>query len=194
MVQLGDIIEIKSSPQPIKSQDKGKGKGKARLAPASSVIELSDSESDDQQNRKNKNSSERSLDNIPTVLASAASSENNTFKAGPSTLKDLPLFLPGDEEHESPASIRHIKVALMDDNPIKEPLPPQPQHTDLQPPPDPIPDLDSMPMEDIDPTSIAVAQILEIMPNVEPTHLLKLIETHLPTFSVLHECDLGDGG
>ena len=39
-------------------------------------------------------------------------------------------------------------------------------------------------MENIDPTSTAVAQILEIIPNVEPAHLLQLIETHLPTFSV----------
>ena len=197
MVQLGDIIEIESSPEPVKSQDKGKGKARPP-----SVIELSDSESEDQQKRKkNKNSSTSVDNNIPTktppqpqLNVSAASCANDTSKAGPSTLKHTPhppppLFLPGDEseEHEPLASIGH---ALMDDNPIQEPLP---QHTDLQPPLDPIPDLDSMPMEDIDPTSTAVAQILEIMPNVEPTHLLKLIETHLPTFSVLHERDIGDG-
>ena len=43
------------------------------------------------------------------------------------------------------------------------------------------------PMENIDPISTAVAQILEIIPNVEPTHLLQLIETHLPTYSVFYE-------
>ena len=42
------------------------------------------------------------------------------------------------------------------------------------------------PIEKIDPTSIAVAQILEIIPNLEPTHLLQLIETHLLTYSVFH--------
>ena len=51
--------------------------------------------------------------------------------------------------------LTNVKVArLMDDNPPW----PQLQHT----PPDPI-----LPMEDIDPTSIAVPKILEIMPNVE---------------------------
>jgi hypothetical protein len=47
----------------------------------------------------------------------------------------------------------------------------------------------------MDPISIAVAQILEIIPNVEPTHLLQLIETHLPTYSVFHgNHDLRTGG
>jgi E3 ubiquitin-protein ligase RNF216 len=39
----------------------------------------------------------------------------------------------------------------------------------------------------MDPTSTAVVQILEIIPDVEPTHLSQLIQTHLPTFSVFHE-------
>jgi E3 ubiquitin-protein ligase RNF216 len=47
-----------------------------------------------------------------------------------------------------------------------------------------------LPVENIDPTSTVVAQILEIIPNVEPVHLLQLIETHLPTYSMFR----GNGG
>ena len=71
----GDIIEIESSPEPVKSQDEGKGKGTRFFS------------QDDQQKRKNK----WSVHNIPKTPqrqnVSAESSPNNTFKAGPSTFQ-----------------------------------------------------------------------------------------------------------
>ena len=51
----------------------------------------------------------------------------------------------------------------------------------------------SHPIDNIDPTSTAVAQILEIIPNVEPAHVLQLIETHLTTYSGNRDHD-DDGG
>ena len=55
---------------------------------------------------------------------------------------------------------------------------------------DPIPIENIHPIETFDPVSTAVAQILEIIPNVEPAHLLQLIETYLYRD---HDNDGGEG-
>jgi TRIAD3 protein (E3 ubiquitin-protein ligase RNF216) len=94
-----------------------------------------------------------------------------------------PLFLPGDEEHGSPAPDIGRVEANVPSTPVIEREPTIPQPTI------PVPEAqaqDPTAIENIDPTSTAVAQILEIIPNVEPAHLLQLIETHLPTYSVFH--------
>jgi E3 ubiquitin-protein ligase RNF216 len=122
--------------------------------------------------------------------------------------RNIPLFLPSDKEHDPPAPLpttSHIERAqqvgvatreapfLIEREPTMPILDTQPQT-----PTRPItPDLDPFPIKDMDPTSTAVAQILEIIPNVEPNHLLELIETHLPTFSVFpvnHDHDVGGEG
>ena len=229
MVQLGDIIEINSSPEhtprPATHKSLEKGKGKAtpyRLAPPSSVIELTDSESEaDELDGKASTScrvghshsnlhagpgpgpSSRkrtpnlksydpvrptgSLDNISTptqrngVLASGSGSGT---EASPKQKlnghnHNPPLFLPGDDELGSPASDT-AHVGSVEANATSTPtIEPEPAIPIAEKQPDPI----SI-VENIDPTSTAVAQILEIIPNVEPAHLLQLIETHLPAYSV----------
>ncbi|KAJ7097846.1 hypothetical protein B0H15DRAFT_773241 [Mycena belliarum] len=66
--------------------------------------------------------------------------------------KSVPLFLPSDEENEPPESQNHDAPILVDNLP--------------SPPPDPIPDF--------------VAQVLEIIPDVEPDYLLSLVRKHYP--------------
>ena len=228
MVQLGDIIEIGSSPEhtprPTTYKLREKGKGKAtpyRFEPASSVIELTDSESEGDEL------------NTPSIICRVGSSHSNSHAGpGPSSLKltpnlksypvsptkslgnissptqqngvlafvsgsgteaspkqklnghnhNPPLFLPGDEEHGSPApDTAHVEANAASTYAIeREPTIPIPEAEPQSHRPGPIP------IENIDPTSTAVAQILEIIPNVEPAHLLQLIETHLPTYSVFH--------
>lgn len=253
MVQLGDVIEIESSPEPAprsatpKPRDKGKRKATPyRLGLAPSVIELTDSETEPNvksptgrpqnhvapmgqspsaQKQKNKASipdldpytlrPSGSLDNIPTPNDVFASSSGSGTGAGPLTQQPTPanahaqtLFLTSDEENEQPASI--APIGRVDGEVIEDPLAaiireptipilnpdPQPQVPTRTNSPDsaPTPDLDPILIEDMDPTSTAVAQILEIIPNVEPTHLLELVETHLPTFSVFHGDHDADGG
>ncbi|KAF8816831.1 hypothetical protein BYT27DRAFT_6378460 [Phlegmacium glaucopus] len=237
MVQLGDIIEIESSPEPIQSRKKGKGKAHPNGL-ASSVIELTDSEAEPDiksppsrsqtqvllghsslKRKRNTSGTLRpsgSLDTPPAVFASASGSGTG---AGPSKqqhtpanahARNHPLFLTSDEEHEPPSPVLiptpiGRDIGVMDDAPVviptviipeTDPQPHIPAQADPQPlipaqtDPQPFMPPPTPPTPDIDPTSTAVARILEIIPNVEPTHLLTLVETHLPTFSVHHD----DGG
>jgi E3 ubiquitin-protein ligase RNF216 len=240
MVQLGDIIEIESSPEPeprLATTPRDKGKGRAtpyRPGLASSVIELTDSESDVDDDKSAPSrpvapshskshsdpspSSQQSIsipnfksNTLPTpsqqsgILASgfgsgaspspvaASGTDVDLSERNPTSASahdhNLPLFLPSNEEHDPPPTTPHIGCAqevdvATDEAPLflieREPTMPIPD-TQPQIPTRPItPDLDPFPIKDMDPTSTAVAQILEIIPNVEPNHLLELIETHLP--------------
>ena len=241
MVQLGDIIEIGSSPEhtprPTARRAREKGKGKAtphRLEFASTVIELTDSESEAEGKaptsyRVGPSPSKLhvgpgpstpsyplrhtgSLDDVSTptqqngLLASGSGSET---EASPKQKLNghnhkPPLFLPGDDEHGSPAPDIGRVEANFTGTPVIEQEPtvllPEPQFHRQDPMPtesfDPVenvanenvdPAENVVPIENIDPTSTAVAQILEIIPNVEPDHLLQLIETHLPTYFVFRD-------
>lgn len=123
--------------------------------------------------------------------------------------RNLPLFLPSNEEHDPPAPLpttshigraQEVGVAMGEAPPFlieREPTMPIPDTQPQIPTRLTTPVLDPFPIKDMDPTSTAVAQILEIVPNVEPNHLLELIETHLPTFSVFpanHDHDAGGEG
>jgi E3 ubiquitin-protein ligase RNF216 len=228
MVQLGDIIEIDSSPEhtprPTTHRSREKGKGKAtpyRLGPPSSVIELTDTESESEGVKASTSCRVRpshsnllagpgpsspsysvrpavSLDNISTptqrnsILASGSGSGGEACPKEKLNghIHNPPLFLLGDEEDGSPAPDIGSVEANVTSSPVIE-----------QEPPTLIPEAppqrqDPIPIENIDPSSTAVAQILEIIPNVEPDHLLQLIETHLPTYSVFHgnrDPDINDG-
>ena len=246
MVQLGDIIEIESSPEHtpfsathnLKSREKGKGKATPyRLA--SSVIELTDSESEADEGKVSTSpirrvgpshsnshagsSSKRSyIPNLksypvgPTgssgnifmppqqngVLASGSSSgtEAATKQKLNGHNENPPLFLPGDEEHGSPTPDTAAHIGRVEASAGTWVI--EQEHTVLNPdtqsqiPNQPTAsgsDSDPISIEKLDPTSIAVAQILEIIPDVEPTHLLQLIETHLPTYSVFRDPGADDG-
>lgn len=254
MVQLGDIIEIESSPEPptpAKSRDKGKRKATPyRVGLASSVIELTDSESevDDAKSSTTRRlipshsnvltgsgpssqkrtpisnltlNTPRSSGHIPTpshqngvsapgsgfgAASSSATASGSGTNASPAKQNPTPSSTHGkslqsEAEHDPAAPFSTTtciepvqQVGLTDEAPPsiieREPTIPIP---DQQPQ---IPTRPTTP--DLDPTTIAVAQILEIIPNIEPTHLLELIETHLPTFSVFpgnhqHDADGQDG-
>ena len=92
-----------------------------------------------------------------------------------------PLFLSGDEEHESPPPDTPQANATITPVIEQDPTILVPETQSHLPTAS---DSDPISIENIDPTSTAVAQILEIIPNVEPAHLLELIETHLPAYSV----------
>ncbi|KAF8816828.1 hypothetical protein BYT27DRAFT_6378451 [Phlegmacium glaucopus] len=199
MTQLADFNGLKSSPEPIphRSQSRDKGKGKAGLA---SAVTESESESDDNlgpstQKRKHDTSYTRR----PTGSL-------NTSGAGPSKQKSTPyidghlLFPTSDEEDEPPVPIAvgREPIPFSDPDPDPNTQPPIPTKTDPQPftPPDsaPTPDLDSLVLEDVDPTSrVLVHRILEIMPDVNPIRVLGLIQTHPPTFSVSYDHGYGGG-
>ena len=234
MVQLGDIIEIESSPElpphqaTHKSREKGKGKATPyRLELASSIIELTDSESEADEGKastsrrvgpshSNSHSGPgpsspkrtyilnlKPLNNVftpPQQNVVLASGSDSGTEACPTKQKlnghnNPPLFLSGDEEHESPAPdaahIGHVAASVTSTSVIeREPTIRIPE-TQAQIPIRPT-------ASDSDPISTAVAQILEIIPNVDPSHLLQLIETHLPSYSVFHgnrdpDADDGEG-
>ena len=239
MVQLGDIIEIESSPEPTfqpatnKSREKGKGKATTcRLELASSVIEITDSESEADEGKTSTNRVASSHSNShsgpsssspkrtytpnltssypvkPTgllftpprqngVLASGSGSGTATEQKPNGHDQNPPLFLSVDEENEPPAQdtahIGRVEASVSGTSIIEREQTPE---TQSQIPPLPTAfDSDPAPVEEMDITSTAVAQILEIIPNVEPTHLLQLIETHLPTYSVFRgRRDSGDDG
>ena len=102
-----------------------------------------------------------------------------------------PPLLSGDEEHESQAldtdHIGRIEVSVIS-TPVIEREPTMLTHkAQSQVPTRPTAsDSDLTPIENMDPISTAVTRILEIIPDVEPTHLLELIKTHLSTYSVFH--------
>jgi E3 ubiquitin-protein ligase RNF216 len=142
-----------------------------------------------------------SLDNVAMPLQQngmLASGSGSGTEACPTEQKlngdnhNSPLFLSSNDEHESPAPAPdtahtgRVEVDAARTSVIeREPAILTPETQSLKSTPT-TPDLDPIPTEDMDPISTAVAQILEIIPNVEPTHLLQLIETHLPTYSVFH--------
>jgi TRIAD3 protein (E3 ubiquitin-protein ligase RNF216) len=88
--------------------------------------------------------------------ASSGSLENIPARRRPKS-KSVPLFLPSDEENEPPA---------LDDPALEHPEEPIVVDNFPSPPPDPIPGY--------------VAQVLEIIPDVDPEYALSLIRQHYP--------------
>lgn len=116
-----------------------------------------------------------SLDNIPL---------HRRQEKTPTQPRAFPLFLESDQENEPPVQVAGPAIA-----------PPQePQHAPVPAPGamrvDPVPDEVFVPLpidvpapveEEKDQVSTVVAQVLEIIPDVHPDHLLALVEQHLPT-------------
>jgi TRIAD3 protein (E3 ubiquitin-protein ligase RNF216) len=241
MVQLGDIIEIESSPEPTTHKSREKGKGKAtpyRLELASSVIEITDSESEADEakastspgvgpSRSNSHAGPSpsspkrtyvpNLKSYPTrpigtlvhISTPPASDSGSGTEACPTKqnlnghVQNPPLFLSGDEEHEPPAQdtahIGRVEAGAASTSVIERehniPIPETQSRIPTRPTAF---DSDPIPIEEKDLNSTAVAQILEIIPDVDPTHLLQLIETNLPTYSVFRgdrdpDADGGEG-
>ena len=233
MVQLREVIDIESSPEPaspphraqspLKSRNKGKERATPNQLGLTRVIELTDSDSDPSpasHSHSGPSSSKtatfianlnpcipkstKAFDSIPTPSSSGSGAGPSSAVASGSRTRvsSSSAVVPGfethptqkstDENQELPATT-HI-APVEDHAPVfngqepiitvsaPDPQPQTPAQANLQSPtPDPA---NQIAIETIDPTSTAVAQILEIIPNVEPTHLLDLVETHLPAFSI----------
>ncbi|KAJ7109483.1 hypothetical protein C8R44DRAFT_635668 [Mycena epipterygia] len=158
---MNEVIDIPSSPEPsprVRSKTLP-SRGKARLD--NETIVLTDSEDEEYARPRNRDpgAAGPSRRKQPTPLlqhkkdASSGSLENIPTRRRPPKSKSVPLFLPSDEENEPPEYERLHEEAIVVDN-----LP--------SPPPDPIPGY--------------VAQVLEIIPDVDPEHAFSLVRQHYP--------------
>jgi len=196
------IIEIESSPEPYpnvrttRSTSRARSVGasnaaseakkrpktpKARMGP---VIELTDSESDEFPK-----AAARRRELSPVAGPSNAAGPSNV--AGPSnaakhktTLNNGGLlFFPSDDDGDNENVPVGDLVREIQNIPVELPPVPAPMEQDdpLPPPPPPPPE------EPIDPISHTLAQILEIIPDIDPEHALGLVQEHLPAFGDLND-------
>ena len=121
-----------------------------------------------------KGGSSGSLDNIPLLRRQEKT---------PTQPRAFPLFMESDQENEPPVQVPGPAIV-----PPQEPPPapvPAPDAMRADPVPDevfaPLPIDVPAPVEEKDKVSTVVAQVLEIIPDVQPDHLLALVEQHLPT-------------
>jgi len=194
------VIDLSSSPEPstpfmfhARPKFKSKPKPCTRISPFP-VIELTDSDSDDapiisRQRKKPQSNS----------VAGPSSNQNRTAalqpKTGPSgsfenipntpsrklkppTTHSFPLFLPSDEENEPPTS------SFVTVSPVVERFSPFEivGMEDAQPIDPPVSVQVLEPEIEVDTTTTYVSRILEIIPDVEPDHVLDLITKSAPTY------------
>lgn len=196
-----NVIEISSSPEPpspsmshARPKFKSKQKPRLRTVPLP-VIDVSDDDDDDafpffiqtKKSSQNTVSGPSSLSNKSAALqpkiGPSASFDNlpNTppRKSKPSTARPSPLFLSSDEENQPPPS-----PSLRASSPVGQRFSPF-EVVDMEGvlPAAPSPAIEALePEPDVDPISKYVARVLEIIPDVEPDHLLNLVTTCLPTY------------
>ena len=106
--------------------------------------------------------------------AGSSSAENITTPNRNLKSRSTPLFLPSDEENEPPAFVHMPPPPTSNGIHVDEPSPPQEAAT---------PPFQRQPTPNVDPLSGYVARVLEIIPDVQPDHLLALITKHLPTYA-----------
>ncbi|CAL1697818.1 unnamed protein product [Somion occarium] len=171
-----DVIEIPSSPEPRPSCIKAsvrKQRRSRRPIPQGDIIEITDSE-DEFAIRVTRS---RTRSRKPTPLRSQPRA--GPSKPQPVKEKPYPLFLPDPEESfpgpsnrmssPQPAPLAHNE----DHDPLFMPLPPSQSGSLLEP----IPETSAVPQED-GPYDRYVAQVLEIIPDVDPAHVVELIIRH----------------
>jgi E3 ubiquitin-protein ligase RNF216 len=173
MARMASIIDLSSSPEP-SSHARTKSKSNQIIRRTCSVVELTDSDSDTASTKKPSVAGPSFLQNKSAALlpktASSVSFENIPRKLKPSTSRPFPLFLPSDEENEPPPS-SFVSVS---------PLPERSSFDligmdDIQP----VEIVD--PPTEVDPTMTYVARVLEIIPDIDPDHLLDLVTKNIPT-------------
>ena len=116
-----------------------------------------------------------SLDNIPL---------HRRQEKMPTQLRAFPPFLESDQENEPPVQVPGPAI-VPPQEPPDAPIP-APDAMRVDPVPEevfaPVPIDGPAPVEEgKDKVSTVVAQVLEIIPDVHPDHLLALVEQHLPT-------------
>ncbi|KAF9560510.1 hypothetical protein CPC08DRAFT_723314 [Agrocybe pediades] len=99
----------------------------------------------------------------------------------PTVTHPVPVAVPApvQEQHVQPQPPAPVPnhATLPQQQPPQLPQPPQEREPQRAPPPPP------EPQPIVDPASHVVAQVLEIVPDVDPDHLLALVQTHLPNFA-----------
>lgn len=202
---MSHIIDLSSSPepgpsytQPPQRTSKVKLTAKRQRTCIGPVIELTDSESDVEDapaRSRQKVASPRNatpgsssrpgrtptLTQLQPMVGGSGSLQNipsQSRRTKTPTAKPLPRFLPSDEENEPPVAVHPavdqapIGIVGLDNVPAplqiaqQEPMPVEPL---LEPEPE------------RDPMSGYVARILEIIPDVEPDHLLALVTKFAPS-------------
>ncbi|KAK7466958.1 hypothetical protein VKT23_004022 [Stygiomarasmius scandens] len=108
-----------------------------------------------------KTQSSRSTDNIPVVSGRPPPGEPRAA--------ELPLFLSSDEENTPPTQPSREPVILE-------------AEVDIQELPMDLPAHSKTPSPELDPTSQYLAQILEVIPDVQPDHATSLISRHIPQY------------
>jgi TRIAD3 protein (E3 ubiquitin-protein ligase RNF216) len=116
------------------------------------------------------------LDNIPLYRRQEKT---------PTQLRAFPPFLESDQENEPPVQVPGPAIVPPQEPPHAPVLAPDAMRA--EPVPDevfvPVPTDVPAPVEEgKDKVSTVVAQVLEIIPDVQPDHLLALVEQHLPTY------------
>ena len=203
-IRHGPIIEIESSPEPYpnvrttRSTSRARSVGakangtseakkrakmpKVRMGP---VIELTDSESDEAPKaatRRREISPVAGPSNV--VGPSNVAGPSNATKHMTTLNNGGPLFFPSDDDDDENENVPVGDLVREIQNiPVELPPVPAPMEQDdpLPPPPSPPPE------EPIDPISHTLAQILEIIPDIDPEHALGLIQEHLPAFGDLND-------
>ncbi|KAG1725066.1 uncharacterized protein EDB91DRAFT_1169386 [Suillus paluster] len=187
-----EVIDIPSSPEllptvyrPTRNQSRQPGLSQARMAPppaarrwAEEIIEISDSDSEFEANlvspkkkRSVKIHARPGPSNVPVIgaplLADAAPPAAGSSQKSPriDRVASAPLFYSDDEDGEvqqMPLLMQQLDVP---------PVPVLPQAPLPQPSPPP-----ELPAATLDSTDAYVARVLEIVPDVEPAHILGLVE------------------
>ena len=176
-----DIIELSSSPEPAQAlaafTAAAKGKTKAIAGP---IFDLTNSDDDDVFVLSLP--PEREVQNVagPSRSRQAAGFDasspfvniaGQSTKANGATLKAAPLFLPDHDEENHPP-----QKALSPD--LEMIYPSQPPTVVVDTPENETQSLLLAEIFEPDPESATVARILEIIPDVEPGHLLDLVRKH----------------
>ena len=192
-----NVIDLSSSPEPpihLMSHPRPKFRSNQKHRTRTIPLELTDSDSDTEDAPnflQTKKTSEiplagPSFHSIRTAALQQKIGPSGSFENIPntttrnlkaSTARPFPLFLPSDEENEppspsfiavSPVVERTSSFELVDMENVQPVELPEP--------------IEVVPVEpEADPTSTYVARVLEIIPDVDPDHLLELVTKNIPT-------------
>lgn len=183
---MSDVIEISSSPEPeagpsrkpLKRRPKPKPPDRPQkpLVRHEEVVELSDSD-DDRQAINASGSPKKPVQRHPDVTGPGAS-RKEVQKA------IVPLFMNLSEDEEDDMDHFYLTPPV-----LEEPDPESAPEPESDPEPEPEPEGEASVEREDDPIAALadqvdayVAQILEIIPDVLPSHIYELIEKHLPTY------------
>ena len=184
LLDMLDIIELSSSPEPTQpaaftdtaKKSKRAGKAKAITGP---IFDLTNSDDDDvfvlplpsEQEARNVAGPSRSRHEVIFDASSPfVNIPGQSTKANGATVK-APLFLPGDdEENHPPQEAPSLDLEMIH--------PSQPPTVVVDTPENETQNLLLAEFFEPDPESATVARVLEIIPDVEPDHLVALVRKH----------------